>query len=107
MPEKSTYDGGAWHIEGQLVPELYGILIREILNGVTQNEHIVSTAIYYYSNENITSSQLAFRQFVDKADFENNFPYEQGNFEFLEKVFSCADDKSNMQFVGHFNSLTQ
>lgn len=43
-PEKPTYDGGSWHVEGIL------------------NEHIVGTAIYYYDCENVTESNLRFRQ---------------------------------------------
>jgi hypothetical protein len=46
-PEMPTYDGGAWHIEGAL------------------NEHICATALYYYDEENITASHLAFRQAID------------------------------------------
>ena len=43
-PESPEYEGGTWHVEGQL------------------NEHICATALYYYDNENIMPSQLAFRQ---------------------------------------------
>jgi len=43
-PEKPTYDGGSWHVEGSL------------------NEHICATALYYYDSENVTESRLAFRQ---------------------------------------------
>jgi hypothetical protein len=42
-PEKPEYGGRTWHVEGM------------------QNEHIVSTFIYYYDEENITESQLFFR----------------------------------------------
>jgi hypothetical protein len=46
-PEKPQYNGGSWHIEGAL------------------NEHICATALYYYDQENITDSHLAFRQALD------------------------------------------
>lgn len=36
-PDDPTYDGGSWHVEGQL------------------NEHICATALFYYDNENITA----------------------------------------------------
>ncbi|KAF9027233.1 hypothetical protein BDZ89DRAFT_1015748, partial [Hymenopellis radicata] len=42
-PEKLSYPGGSWHVEGML------------------NEEIVSTFIYYYDEDNITESRLAFR----------------------------------------------
>ena len=43
-PEKPYYNGGAWHVEGM------------------GNEAIVATAIYYYSQENVTPSTLSFRE---------------------------------------------
>lgn len=43
-PEKPEFKGGSWHVEGAL------------------NEHICATALYYYDEENITPSHLAFRQ---------------------------------------------
>ncbi|KAJ7725100.1 hypothetical protein B0H16DRAFT_1665936 [Mycena metata] len=42
-PENAEYDGGSWHVEGML------------------NEHIVASGIYYYEEENISESRLAFR----------------------------------------------
>jgi hypothetical protein len=47
-PEKSSYDGGTWHIEGQL------------------NEHICASALYYYDSDNITDSYLSFRETTDR-----------------------------------------
>ncbi|KAF2739548.1 hypothetical protein EJ04DRAFT_484494 [Polyplosphaeria fusca] len=46
-PDKPTYDGGSWHIEGSL------------------NEHICATALYYYDSDNVTDSYLGFRQSFD------------------------------------------
>jgi hypothetical protein len=46
-PEKPTYAGGTWHVEGTL------------------NECIVASAIYYFDQDNITDSHLAFRVAVD------------------------------------------
>ena len=46
-PEKPEYEGGSWHVEGQL------------------NEHICASALYYYDSENITDSFLAFRHQID------------------------------------------
>ncbi|KAJ6583180.1 hypothetical protein B0H10DRAFT_2097775 [Mycena sp. CBHHK59/15] len=42
-PDNPEYKGGSWHVEGML------------------NEHIVASGIYYYEEDNITESQLAFR----------------------------------------------
>ncbi|KAJ7062903.1 hypothetical protein C8F01DRAFT_985972, partial [Mycena amicta] len=42
-PENKDYPGGSWHVEGML------------------NERIVASGIYYYDEENITESRLAFR----------------------------------------------
>jgi hypothetical protein len=51
-PKKSEYPGGSWHVEGLM------------------NEHIVATALYYYSTENITSSRLSFRHKFDSEMLE-------------------------------------
>lgn len=50
--EKPTYDGGSWHVEGQL------------------NERICATALYYYDSKNIADNSLAFRHRTDDEDFE-------------------------------------
>jgi len=63
-PEKPTYDGGSWHIEGQL------------------NERICATALYYYDSENITESKLGFRSVCNSECYdEGEFEYEQGDHE--------------------------
>ncbi|EGX53209.1 hypothetical protein AOL_s00006g587 [Orbilia oligospora ATCC 24927] len=43
-PEKPKWEGGPWHVEA------------------LKNERIVATGIYYYDQENITPSSLAFRR---------------------------------------------
>jgi len=59
-PEKPNYDGGSWHVEGQL------------------NEQICASALYYYDCENITESHLAFRQRVkDDEEWQREKTYEQ------------------------------
>ncbi|KAF3928731.1 hypothetical protein AA313_de0207408 [Arthrobotrys entomopaga] len=45
-PNSPKYNGGSWHVEAML------------------NERIISTGIYYYAQENITDSELAFRRTV-------------------------------------------
>ena len=71
-PEKPNYDGGSWHIEGQM------------------NEHIVATALYYYDSENISSSRLSFRQssMVEQADFW----YDQDEHRWLPLIFGAEND---------------
>ncbi|KAL2844164.1 hypothetical protein BJY01DRAFT_215221 [Aspergillus pseudoustus] len=70
-PEKPHYEGGTWHIEGQL------------------NERIAASAIYYYDNKNITPSSLAFRH-RGMDDFYD-FYYEQSQHEFLQQVYGFPD----------------
>ncbi|KAF7181503.1 hypothetical protein CNMCM7691_000721 [Aspergillus felis] len=67
-PEKPEYNGGSWHVEGQL------------------NEHICASAIYYYDSENITDSRLAFRQRAD-TEAVSYVSYEQSRHEFLQEIF--------------------
>jgi Protein of unknown function (DUF4246) len=58
-PEKPSYNGGTWHVEGQL------------------NEHICASALYYYSSENITESRLGFRQLCE-ADVDTLYSGDPG-----------------------------
>lgn len=49
-PESPTYSGGSWHVEGM------------------SNESIAVSGIYYYDQENISESHLAFRTAVDEPE---------------------------------------
>ncbi|CAI7576606.1 unnamed protein product [Penicillium glandicola] len=71
-PDKPEYEGGSWHIEGQL------------------NERICATAIYYYDSENITENTLSFRQngMEDMLDID----YPQGQHQFLQAIYGFGDD---------------
>ncbi|KAG6909612.1 hypothetical protein DXG01_016394 [Tephrocybe rancida] len=78
-PDKPVYEGGTWHVEGQL------------------NEHICASAIYYYDNDNITDSKLAFRQMsYRQVDIE----YEQDHHDWLPQVFGCEQYGDTVQDVG-------
>ncbi|KAF7318138.1 hypothetical protein HMN09_00321900 [Mycena chlorophos] len=61
-PEKSEYPGGSWHVEGML------------------NERIVASGIYYYDEENISESRLAFRVTTTAP------PYHQQNDELCAEI---------------------
>lgn len=80
-PDKPTYDGGSWHIEGQL------------------NEHICATALYYYDSTNITDSHLAFRTRVE-GDNSFDLTYEQSDYEGIEDVFGAKLDEATIQDRG-------
>ncbi|KAF8518114.1 hypothetical protein BU17DRAFT_66554 [Hysterangium stoloniferum] len=79
-PEKTEYEGGTWHVEGQL------------------NEHICATALYYYDSVNITTSRLAFRQQsnYDIYDIE----YDQDEHNWLSIVFGCENEGPAVQYIG-------
>ncbi len=64
-----------------------------------QNEHICATAIYYFDNENITPSRLAFRQAADVDEIETT-EYEQDDWVWLEKIFGCHNWAPAIQQVG-------
>ena len=49
-PEEPFYEGGSWHVEGQL------------------NERICATALYYYDSKNVRDSYLNFRHRSDDDD---------------------------------------
>lgn len=80
-PEKPTYEGGTWHVEGQL------------------NEHICATALYYYDCENVTESRLAFRQQCSEDDAAD-IGYPQGVHEWLTEIYGCQNDEPCVQEVG-------
>ncbi|KAF3162698.1 hypothetical protein TWF788_001788 [Orbilia oligospora] len=84
-PEKSRYDGGSWHYEGQL------------------NDHIVATSIYYYSNENITPSSLKFRHEVNAED-AIEWPYSQNEHEFMNPLFGIGNEEAAVQNIGEVDT---
>jgi hypothetical protein len=81
-PEKPEYKGGSWHIEGQL------------------NEHIVSTALYYYDNSNITESRLSFRTRVAAEGFADNLEYGQHDHRGFETIYGVQMYDRNEQVLG-------
>ncbi|KPM45199.1 hypothetical protein AK830_g1423 [Neonectria ditissima] len=84
-PDKPTYRGGSWHVEGQI------------------NEHICATALFYYSNENITDSYIDFRTQSNAEDLdEENLEYEQYDWKTIQRIFAInwPGGGSTMQNVG-------
>ncbi|KAJ4115383.1 hypothetical protein NW768_011235 [Fusarium equiseti] len=70
-PENPTYPGGSWHTEGQL------------------NEHICSTALFYYDNENITDSYIDFRTMANAEELDEELlEYEQYDWKTIQRVFA-------------------
>jgi hypothetical protein len=88
-PENPSYDGGSWHIEG------------------LRNEHICATALFYYDNENITDSRLAFRTSSNVEDLTLNLNYEQGDVLSIARTFAveAEHEASTLQNIG--SVLTQ
>ncbi|GJE90782.1 DUF4246 domain-containing protein [Phanerochaete sordida] len=76
-PEKPEYAGGSWHVEGMV------------------NEAIVSTGIYYYDEENITESSLAFRMAVSAPE-----DYEQFDYDGVKAEFGFTIDEPLNQQIG-------
>jgi hypothetical protein len=79
-PENPRYQGGSWHVEGTL------------------NEMICASAIYYYDQDNITDSHLAFRQALDIE--EVSMIPEQSEFYSLESYLGIEDAGSAVQDLG-------
>jgi hypothetical protein len=80
-PEKPTYNGGTWHVEG------------------TINEDIVATSLYYYDSENITASSLEFRAAYDDP------MYEQGDSTTCRTVYGLEDEDVMSRYVGSVPSV--
>jgi len=99
MPEKSEYAGGSWHVEGQMVSPINEHGRARPSDVAIQNEHIVATALYYYSCENITKSTLFFRQQIDPDEIEN-IPSNDNNNGWLTDIFGCEQEGSCVQELG-------
>lgn len=69
-----------------------------------QNEHICATAIYYYDNENITPSYLAFRQPSDVGELEDDIGYEQSDWDWLQPIYGLENGEPAVQVVGSVES---
>ncbi|KAM0428277.1 hypothetical protein ACHAPT_007178 [Fusarium lateritium] len=81
-PEKPKYDGGSWHIEGQL------------------NEHICATALYYYDCENITDCHLDFRTLANEEDLMMGLGYEQDDHDSIMRTFDIDSRGDTVQNIG-------
>lgn len=81
-PEKPTYDGGSWHIEGQL------------------NEHICATALYYYDCDNITECRLDFRTAANREELASDLGYEQGDHDSIDRTFAIKSNGDTLQDIG-------
>ena len=66
---------------------------------MTKNENICATALYYYSNENIKDSNLAFRQ-QSSTEAVIEIEYRQDYHDWLPSVFGCEQGWPALQFVG-------
>ncbi|KAJ1885925.1 hypothetical protein LPJ66_009885, partial [Kickxella alabastrina] len=78
-PENPVYEGGAWHVEA------------------LANERIIATGLYYYDVDNITESNLAFREMVDEE-----LHYEQGDERGLNLaygIYENVDDTSDVPLI--------
>jgi len=98
-PEKPEYAGGSWHVEGQMVSLIVEYERGDPYDIAIQNEHIVATALYYYSCENITKSTLSFRHQVNPEEMVGQ-PYEQNESDWLTDIFGCEQGGSCVQELG-------
>ncbi|RMZ11120.1 hypothetical protein D0860_03560 [Hortaea werneckii] len=80
-PDKPTYDGGSWHIEGSL------------------NEHICASALYYYDSENITESHLSFREAMSTQGLDRKH-YDQDDYAHFEKLYGVKNGGPGIQELG-------
>lgn len=79
-PERPSYPGGSWHVEGAI------------------NEDIVATVLYYYDIENISESKLSFR-----TGFEDP-QYEQGDNVYTEVIFGLHDEDIMVKDIGNIEA---
>ncbi|KAF1734229.1 hypothetical protein CRV24_005766 [Beauveria bassiana] len=82
-PAKPQYDGGSWHVEGQL------------------NERIVATALFYYDAHNVTPSALSFRTAANGEQLDEEGFYEQNDERGIERALAIRARGSVLQDIGH------
>ncbi|OAA78378.1 hypothetical protein LEL_05201 [Akanthomyces lecanii RCEF 1005] len=85
-PDKPSYAGGSWHVEGQ------------------RNEHIVATALFYYDSDNVTDSALAFRTAANGEELDSECFYEQGDMLGIERALAIRARGSVLQDVGRVST---
>lgn len=84
-PSKPNYEGGTWHVEGQL------------------NEHICTSALYYYDSANISDSYLSFRE-ATSVDSLDDKSYEQDDYEHFERLYGIQQHGAAVQTLGKVNT---
>ncbi|KAH9940145.1 uncharacterized protein BXZ73DRAFT_88835 [Epithele typhae] len=82
-PEKPTYPGGSWHVEGMA------------------NERIVATGLYYYAMENVTESRLGFRMRVGGDDYGIDLKYEEDDHRGYVVAYGFGREDELNQPIGH------
>ena len=70
-----------------------------MIKTLRKNEHICATAIYYYSNENIEGSDLAFRQ-QSSTELVDEMQYRQDDHDWFPAIFGCESGGPGLQSVG-------
>lgn len=80
-PDKPEYEGGSWHVEGQM------------------NERICASALLYYDSNNITDSHLEFRRQIDAHDLQDK-AYGQDDYEGVEQIYGIEQEGPALQEVG-------
>jgi hypothetical protein len=71
-----------------------------LINTLGKNEHICATALYYYSNENIEVSNLAFQQ-QSSTEAVDDMDYQQDDHDWFPAIFGCESGGPGLQFVGN------
>ncbi|KAF4589028.1 duf1665 domain containing protein [Ophiocordyceps camponoti-floridani] len=88
-PSKPSYNGGSWHLEGQL------------------NERICATALFYYDSHNVTDASLEFRTTANADDldgfsgYQGGIQHEQYDTHSIARVFGINTDlRDTTQKIG-------
>jgi len=96
-PEKPNYDGGTWHVEGQIVGILIHLGRNYGLQRRLERTHC-GHCDYYYCSSNITTSRLSFRHTVDSHP--SNIHYPQNHRTWLSTLFHCKNEEPSVQHTG-------
>lgn len=81
-PEKPTYEGSPWQIEGQAI------------------ERICATALFCYDCDNIADTPISFRTQGDRENLGDKLHYIYGDWLSLERVFAMKIRGNRLQEIG-------
>lgn len=99
-PESPEYAGGNWQASGRMVSGFLAEMchLSHSTRCLPKNEHICSTAMYYFDDENVIPGHIAFRQPVDPYKFAGE-AFGDDDYKWL-RVYGLSEGQPAVQEIG-------